>query len=1133
MPVEFILGAAGSGKTTYCYEAIKNELRKDEFTSLIMLVPEQFNLQAQYDLSKRLYPGLLRAQILSFNSLAREIINEVGLSFEPIIDDLERIMILRKIVEEHKDEMVFFKKNIYATGFIDNINRMITVFEQSDIEPDLLIEIANDTKATSLFKNKMTDMSRIYGYFNSYIKGKFVTAEKTMIRLAKAIEDSKLIEKSMIWIDGFYGFTGTQIKVLRALFQKAKKASLTLPADRIYLNHETISETHAFYESIRNYQYLASLCTNEEIECKSIFLRNNDLSGLSEEMSFLQENYLKGRSACFKGDVKNVEISKFCNIHEETECLAKKITTLVRDHNYRYRDIAVIVGDLNEYKLEIETIFTEYNLPFFLDMKKNVQTNGLIVVILKVLEVIASNYSYSSMMSLLRSYMFDIEVSEIDRLENYILKYGIKGKKKWQEEWEFDKEDKEEEIKINHTREKILKPIMELEMSIHSHMEKGKASVLELSKAVFQFLESINAYEAIQKRINRNRLNHERVLELENEQIWGQVLQVLERLVMLLGDEKMNIGMYKKILSTSFSYLEMGIIPHSQDQVIVGTIDRSRIPRVKAMFILGANEGVIPKVSDTMQIFSDMDKVTLTQICKGQDYKKDRLNDIVVNQCMYASNFNIYTAITRATDKLYISYPLADENGKLLRASSFVSTIKRLFSLTITSPKRDLLEYVHSPMPTFGHIGYLLREEILGRGQDEEWKDIVSWYYQNEKWKDKLLGTTKYLFYTNQQEYLEDDSKKMLYGLELKTSISQLEKFRQCPCSYFIEYGIKAKERDKASWNKAKIGVIFHSCLERYPKELERLGTTWTKANSEQVNEAIKQSILYSLDKYKAISKEDVRYEYTVSKLERMMARGIFALTEHLKYSEFTPKDYEIGFGEADFPPIKVVVDDERYLLIRGQIDRVDVYYKEGDAEYIKILDYKSGNKEFDLMEVYYGLQLQLLLYLDAYLKQSQSYKPAGVFYFHIRDNYIDYKVGMTKEEVEANRLKQYKLSGLALNETDIIKALASQNVSSILPISIKKDGELSKNSSVATREQFHTLEEHIIDTIKGLGKGILDGRISARPIKLRDKNPCAFCKYHTICQFDEKEHGNTHDILEPLNRDEIWERICNLKEER
>ncbi len=1133
MQVEYILGAAGSGKTTYCYEAIKSELQKDEFTSLIMLVPEQFNLQAQYDLSKRLYPGLLRAQILSFNSLAREVISEVGLSSEPMIDDLERIMILRKIIEEHKEEMIFFKKNTYTTGFVDNINRMITVFEQSDIEPHLLTEIAEDTKATSLFKNKMTDMSRIYDCFNSYIKGKFVTAEKTMVRLAQTIENSSYIDHAIIWIDGFYGFTATQIKVLRALFRKARKVVLTLPADRMYSITEKILETHAFYESIRNYQHLASCCIDEGIPYESIFLKNKDFLGLSKEMHFLQENYLKGRTTCFKGDTKNIEISKFCNIHEETEALAKKITSLVRDHNYRYRDIAVIVGDLSEYKLEVESIFKDYNLPYFLDMKKNVQSNGLIVVILKALEMITSNYSYSSIMSLLRSYMFDIDISDIDKLENYILKYGIKGKKRWQEKWEYDEENKEEELKINNIREKVLIPIIELESSIQRHKEKGKASVFELSKAIFQFLESIQAYEMIQKRIKRNRLCNERVLELENEQIWDQVLQVLERLVMLLGDEKMNIGMYKKILNTSFAYLEMGIIPHSQDQVIIGTIDRSRIPRVKAVFILGANEGVIPKVTDSMQLFSDMDKVTLTQICRGNDYKKDRLNDIVVNQCMYTSNFNIYTAITRATDKLYISYPLADENGKLLRASSFVSTIKRLFSLTVLSPKNDLLEHVNSPMPTFGYIGYLLREEILGRGQDKEWKDIVSWYFEDEKWKSKLLETTKYLFYTNQQEYLEDDSKKMLYDLELRTSISQLEKFRQCPCSYFMEYGIKAKERDKKAWDKAKIGVIFHSCLERYPKELEMLGTTWTKADNKQINDAIRNSVSYSIDKYKAISKEDVRYSYTISKLEKMMTRGIFALTEHLKHSEFTPKDYEISFGQADFPPIKVEVDENRYLLIRGQIDRVDVYYKEGDAEYIKILDYKSGKKEFDLMEVYYGLQLQLLLYLDAYLKLSQNYKPAGVFYFHIKDTYIDYKVGMTKEEVEANKLKQFKLSGLVLEDIDIIGALASQDPSSILPISVKKDGALSKNSSVATKEQFHTLEEHIIHTIQELGKGILDGRISAKPIKLRDKNPCAFCKYHTICQFDEKENGNTHDILQPLSKDEIWGRICNLKEER
>ncbi|MDF2612935.1 MAG: UvrD/REP helicase [Clostridia bacterium] len=1134
MQVEFVLGRAGSGKTTYCYQQIESELEKQDYSDLIMLVPEQFNLQTQIDLSKRLYSGLLRVEVASFNTLAREVFNEVGKEETPVIDDLERIMILKKVIEDHKDELVFFKKSIYRNGFIESINRLITVLEQSSIEEITLKEIIADKETTTLFKSKLQDIRIIYKYFQDYIAGKFITAEKTLKRVAQSICKSHKLRSAIIWIDGFYGFTSAQVDIIEELIKKSQGVKITLPSDKVYNMNDQIKEVNPFYESIKTYQKLVGLCESKSITYKTQYLFVNTLedSGVSKEIRYIEQNYFNAYAVPFNEEIKDLSLCTYPNKNDEIERTAKIIVELIRNSGLRYRDLAIMVGDLAAYKSSIESIFKEYEIPYFLDMKRNIHTNSLVAAIEGVLEVITSNYSYRSMMSLLRTYMLNIAIEDIDLLENYILAYGIKGKKKWYETWEFNKEDLLIQAHINVIREKILEPIRKFEEYIYKLKTSGSIKMIDLTKGLYYFLEDIKAYEVLQECVKRHQKDQNRLLELENSQIWSEVIEVFERLVAILGEEYTTVAGYKRMISTSFSYLKMGTIPPAQDQVIIGTIDRTRLPRIKAEFILGTNEGIIPKISNPIELFSDMDKVTLSRICKERDSAKDRFCDRVINESIYTSNFEVYTALTRATDKLYISAVLADENGKPLRPSLVYYKIKKMFRGVQKQAEDHLLDHVQRPLPTFGYVGHLLREYIEGRMEEDAWKDIISWYFENEKWQDRLLDLSSYLFYTNQQHYLNEETTKLLYEPTLNTSISKLETFRNCACCYFIRYGIKAEERKIFTWDQAKIGTLFHAALEEYPKELEVLGTTWTSASNEQIDLAVKKATVHALEKHNAAYKDIGKFKYIASKLEKMARRAIRALTAHLQNGDFMPASYEVNFAEGKaLPPIEISIDKDRKIIITGQIDRVDIYYKDSESQYIKILDYKTGNKTFNLAEVYYGLQLQLLLYLDAYLKLDTRYQPGGVFYFHINNPYINYEAGMSEEEIQGRNLKQFKLSGLALEALDVIHALDKTNLGDTIPVSINKDGTIKKGSSVASLQQFEVLENHIIDTIKDLGKQILEGKVSARPFKLGDKSSCLYCQYRTICQFDESMPDNIYEKLDYINKEAIWEKLCMRKE--
>ncbi|WP_180270656.1 PD-(D/E)XK nuclease family protein [Sporanaerobium hydrogeniformans] len=1131
MSVTFILGRASSGKTTTCYLQIEEELKKEVYTPLILLVPEQFTLQTQDHLCHRFYPGLLRIEVASFNTLAREVFKEVGQMQVPIIEDLERVMILKKIVEEHKKDLLFFRRASQNVGFIEELNHLITVFEQSGISKETLDEFEKETASSHLLQSKLKDIKRIYEAFEAYIQGQYLTVERHMTLLAKNLEKSKKLKEATLWVDSFYGFTGPQLMILQKLIGVCQKVIITLPSDGIYSLEQKIKETHPFYESIRTYQRLVAFCKTENRDYTTQYVEALEEKRKAPEFQYLEKYYFKNYSSPYLAESPHLNLTLYANKNQEIEETAKRILQLVRDEGYRYREIALIIGDLGGYTSHLQNVFKEYEIPYFLDRKRNVHTNSLVAVIEGLLELLTTSYSYKSMMAFLRTGMLGIKREAIDRLENYILAYGIKGKKKWHETWCFAEEGDSSQEAINETRLQILKPIDAFEERLKG--EKGKTLTVEvITTALYYFLEDIGAYTQLQMRIEAYKEQGNRLLELENTQIWGQIIEVFERLVELLGEQVTSLTLYKKILSTSFSYMKMGVIPPAKDQVLIGTLDRTRLPSVKAMFIVGTTEGIIPQVDEGLTLFSNMDKLVFGQLCEGKSSEKERLYESLVSSSLYAGQFAVYTVLTRATHKLFVSSPLADDNGKLLRPSSVYYRLKKLFKKEEEVRTSDILQEVTRPLPTFGYVGGKLRDFLEGRNEEEDWKDIVSWYKEQPEWEEKLRGLIQYLFYTNQQHYLEEETTKLLYKDELRTSITRLESFRSCACCYFMRYGIQAEERKIFKWDHAKIGTLFHRALEQYPKELDLLQTTWTKATKEQMDYGIKRATEVALEAVMHSQREEGRFKYTASKVEKMTKRAIYALTQQLLKGEFIPQDYEINFAEgASLPPIEIAIDETRRLLLTGQIDRVDVYYKDEKEAYIKILDYKTGYKSFNLVEVYYGLQLQLLLYLDAYLKLNPDYKPGGIFYFHINNPYVEYKAGMTKEELETTQFKQFKLSGLALEEEEVIEALDRTKSGETIPVSLNKDGSLKKGSSVASLEQFNALEQHIVATIAELGRQILEGKVSAKPYRLGDKQPCDYCKYRTICQFSEGEPDNNYEQLPKLDKEEIWQIVCKLRE--
>ena len=1138
MSLQLIIGRAGSGKTTYCYQQIEEALGQEDQGSLMMIVPEQFNLQTQEALAYRIHPGLLKVEVQSFKNLALRIFGELGGPQEPIVDDLGRLMILRKIIEENQKELVLFQKSGRQAGFMECLNRLITEFEQYQITPEILDQLHDQSGASPALQQKLHDIKVIYLGFMDYIEKKFLTSEQTIDILIDKVKDSKYLKDAHIWMNGFYGFSPQQYELITELLKHAAKVTITMPIGKVPDPLEKLNENNPFYESQKAIQKLQMIAMEHSIRLeKPVVLETPEIAEMKperREIAHLEREYLKHQPRSYQEEANQVRIDEFSNQYDEIQALAKRIIDLVRGQDYRYKDIAVVAGGLGAYAGMIKGIFEEYEIPCFIDEKRNISTHALVELIKGILDVVNSNWSYNGICRVLKTGLFPIGQTEIDLLENYLLAFGIRGKKMWLEEepWAYEntthqsEEAKayilEKQSQVNEIRLKVAKYLIVVQNKLRPKKKKAKPSIREISMAIYEFLDEIKVEEQINQWIEKAKEEQELSLEKEHTQIWDRVKDIFERMVDILGDEVVITSLYAKILESAFSAQKMGMIPPARDQVIIGDIERSRIQGVRALFVIGTNDGLIPKIESGPEIFSDMDRMRI---------EETEIEIVASSRAQtYESQFLVYLAITKPKERLIMSCALADEAGKSMRPSIVMHRLKKLFPNRKPYEEDAFLSQIYHPVPTFGYVGRKMREELDGRASQEEWKDIASWYMGQEVWRNKINTAVDYLFYTNQQHYLDPETAAMLYDNPLYSSVSKLETFRQCAFSYFIKYGIKAEERRLFQFNAMDLGILFHKALEEYPLRLAKDQLGWRDVDNEQIDHYVGQVVGEVVAQYGgSMGRPTAQNKYKLEQIKNMTKRAVKVLTDQIKQSQFDPKAYEVEFGEGEFPPIIINIDSERKMLLKGTIDRVDVYELEDEA-FIKILDYKSGKKAFDLIEVYHGLQLQLLLYLDAYLKMSEDHLPAGVFYFHIDNPLIEHTVGMSPEDIEKERAKRFRLSGLLLEDVEIAKALEKDAKGEIIPASLKRDGDFTATSSVATGEEFDLLRNHIVEMIRKLGKEILKGKVSALPYQLDNKQPCEYCKYLSICQFDVSQKDNAYEKLEKLKKDQVWKNLKTKK---
>ncbi|MGI5912697.1 MAG: helicase-exonuclease AddAB subunit AddB [Syntrophomonadaceae bacterium] len=1121
MAFRFIIGRAGSGKSQYIYNEIKRHiLDKNNCKHLLLLVPEQYTLQAERDfLDKTKLKGMMQLEVLSFTRLAKKILNEVGGSTQITISELGKKMVLRRILNELEGDLIVYKNSYRQRGFINELLKLIANLKQRAVTYQDLELLQKEIEVNSLIYGKLHDLTIIFKKFNIYLQDHYLDSEDYINLFLERLPSSRYLSDCQIWVDNFVTFSPQSIRILQNIMTVCPEITISLTLS----NEKNQRDEDLFMLSRRYYKVLNEWANNLGITTKTIAVDATKARRyIPPELVHLENELFAYPGRNYNRTVSCLSIFAATNPDNEVEDMATKLISLVRDEGYRWREIAVICNDLARYGELIKRTFWEYGIPYFMDKKKEIMHNPIIEFIIASLQSVYRNYHYEDIFRYLKTGLGPLNYDACEKLENYVLENGVRGNK-WKEVFSRGKEEYLEEL--NYYRQEVILPLEKLKNALS--FEKNFSGY---TRVIYDYLESMEVQVKLQQWIDEMRVQELYEIEHEYSQIWNIVIETFDQMIEFLGDQQGSLKEYIDILEAGFSSHELGLIPSTVDQVLVGNIKRSKCHNIKALFVLGINDGIIPAVNSQEGVLSSDETDYLAN--KGVELAPNRQMRVI------EESFLIYCTLSKSQQKLFLSYSNADNEGRALRPSLLINRICYLFpAISITSglvnTSEKQLQLVSRPQSTFKHLIENLQLYLEKKPVQDFWWDVYNWYFQQSEWQERCNQILRAFNHCNQIDTIGLDLARRLYNLPLKASVTRLEKFIACPFAHFIHYGLSPKERKEFSVKAPDIGELFHNSLLALAEEIEKKPEKWQGLKQDECNSLMDMI----MDKIFALQKDGVffsnnRNAYLSQRLKRIGRRAAWIITQHIKKGEFTPWRYEIRFGSGqELPALLIELENGEILKLEGRIDRVDILDQESSC-YIRIIDYKTGDKRIRLSDFYYGLNLQLLVYLKAVLASSQiaghkDLKPGGIFYFKIEDPLIK-TVDKAKEVIEQKLNKELKLKGLVLKDLNVVQNMDRQinSSSEIIPVGLKQDNTFNSNSSVISEEDFSYLLRHIDYLLKKVCYEMFGGKVKIEPYKVNNQTACDYCSYRSICLFDPYLSDNSYRNLQPLKDTEAIRKI-------
>ncbi len=1139
MALKLIYGRAGTGKTEYCLDEIRQRLRQSpEGDSLIMLLPEHETFKVEKLLANTPeLGGFTRSYIFGFRRFAHRVLMETGGALRPQITELGKRLLLTKVLSEHKKDLKSLGRAAKQRNFADTLATMIEEFKSYGIQSEELSRAVSDMEDSPL-KDKLQDLALVYQGFAAGMAGHYTDAEDCLNLLAKRLATSSIVQNSQIWIDGFRWFNPQETAIITSLLNTTADVTITLCIDDVE-NQEHQIETSLFYRQWQTGQKLLELAKKLNIPVVEKELTENYRFADAVSLQHIEQNFYRFPIRVINEN-EGIHLVEAANRRLEVEGIAVDIIRLCREEKYAWRDIAILVRDQENYADLLSVVLADYGIPFFSDSKRHSVHHPLAELLRSALEAI-NGWKYEPLFRCFKTDFFGASRSQIDVLENYVLQFGIRGNR-WTmpEDWKFvkrlsldedselDEKATEQLAKLNEVRWQVIAPLLRFEKRIHK-----ASTVTELTTALYNLLVDLDVPQQLEKWAfaaeSQGYLDEAR----EHQQMWDSVIVLFEQMVETCGEETMKLEDYEAIINDGLEGLKLSLIPPGLDYVTIASLDQNSVSGSKAIYIVGANEGVLPKRSRSEGLLTDAERVQMASI--GLELSPGASAD------NFAERFLLYSAMTRASRYLWISYPLADSEGSGLGPSSIISRLREMLCIQqIQSIPLEIAAgtehgIIAEPRQALSHLLGAFRQYQQKKQLSPIWQDVYNWSLLDESIRPLLKTILAGLFHRDNVEPLPPELAGKLYTINkrLRGSVTRFERFKACPFQHFAQYGLSLKERAEFRLQAPDLGQFLHAALKNFGERMETENRTWGSVGDEEYK-AICTEIVDDLAPklQNEILLSSNQHKHLLGRIKRTVERSIQRLIEFDRVSEFSPVGLEKSFGRGKdaLPPLEYALENGYRLEISGQIDRIDSITHEG-KRYFLVIDYKSGNAYINLIDVYYGLKLQLLTYLlvaqnSAKEMLGEAALPAGILYYFLKNPHITANAKLSEAKVMAEINKKLKMPGWVLADADMVQKIDSSFNFIKVALTAKGTINASTKNSVKTEEEFFALLHYMDEVLMATGKQILQGDVAVSPYELDAKQACTFCQYHSFCQFDRLLADHEYRKLAKLDNETMMQNL-------
>lgn len=1094
--LHFILGRAHSGKTTYVHTLLEDFVRAGR-RDLILLVPEQYSFHSERAMLERLgAKDASGVDVLSFSRLAHSVFRQYGGKSGRPIDDAGRAILMSLALESVGDSLEVYARHRQSPAVIAEMLGLSVELKQGAVATAEIMDVS-DRMPACLLKKKTREIALVLSAYEALVARSFFDGQDELTNLYDTLLDRAFFAGKVVAIDAFRGFTGQELKIIQRILAQSESVYITLCTDSLY---PAKGDMGVFAHTKRTANQIMDIAKKQGLPIAQPLLLTREgivnvpaNEGDDGALAALEAGLYNPSAVVYEKPTSAVTLTAAGDIISECEFVAMTVKKLLREEGLRCRDIAVIARTAETYEASLKSALKKCEVPVFIDKRQPVVTQPLIVLVRSAAEIAANGFTLDTVMRCLKTGLAGFTVEDISMLENYALLWNINGKR-WLQEWdahpggygsELRGADKDLLNALNDLRKKVTAPLSKLRGSFEG------ANGLSVAAAIFDYLKDINADKNLKKLAIALEDEGEPVLALEQERLWDDLMEVLDSVAAALKDKQLTAKRFRELFDLVIATRSLGSIPQGLDEITIGSADRIRTTSPKAVFVVGANEGVFPRTPVSSGILNDLDRQKLIELGVGvadpAEYK------------IIEERFIAYTALCSGSEKLFVSYARKDLAGASLSASELVAQIKRIIPNCVKKDTADIpdLDYVEGVRPAFE-----LTAKLWSKG-DELYTTLRAYFENREDYKTKLEAFDRAVD-LKPFEIRDKETATGLFGKNMNISASRVESFYNCAFSYFCKYGLRAEPRKIAELDPMQKGTILHHVLQRLLEKYP--GKKIIDLTKEQRLAEIKDIMdTYVEEKMGGMQEKTKRFEYLYNRLAAILAEVVNRLAKELENSDFEPVNFELEIDiDGDIPLYEIPLENGGLIKIKGSIDRVDLMLKDGKS-FIRVVDYKSSGKKFVLSETLEGLNMQMLIYLFAvWHNGAELYGdvvPAGVLYMPANAPPIRLGRSASHEDIEAEKIKNSRMSGMLLNSMDVVIGMEKDGEGVFIPAKLKK-GVLE--GSLITLEEMAKLKTRMDEMIRKMAQSLHQGKIPAYPAVVDYKYPaCTYCDYASACGLD------------------------------